>query len=224
MRKVSEILDSLITLTLDEVEMYPSIQAKIWSTLGRVSELIDTILDNFMYRSLQAGIGSQVVEVLADTAVALASANVELIAKKVIGRLCRVIDRTCHEPTQYLEDHTMWEDIAILARYLLMLSFNNSLDVADHLPYLFHAITFLVGTGSLNMKASTHGLAINTIHSLCTCSELSFTEKTQKALRLALDEFSLPKFYLLFGISEVKSSAVTAFRSPCKQSQERWVV
>ena len=32
-------------------------------------------------------------------------------------------------------------------------------------------------------------------------------------LKLALTEFSLPKFYQLFGISKVKSAAVSAFRS-----------
>ena len=31
-------------------------------------------------------------------------------------------------PTVNLERHLMWDDIAILARYLLMLSFNNCLD------------------------------------------------------------------------------------------------
>lgn len=30
------------------------------------------------------------VEIMADTAVALASANVQLVAKKIIGRMCRV--------------------------------------------------------------------------------------------------------------------------------------
>lgn len=45
------------------------------------------------------------------------------------------------------------------------------------------------------------------IQSLC------LVEEAQRVLRLSLDEFSLPKFYLLFGISKVKSAAVTAFRS-----------
>lgn len=97
------------------------------------------------------------------------------MAKKVIGRLCRVMDKTCTNPTQFLEQHMMWDDIAILARYLLMLSFNNCLDVARHLPYLFHTVTFLVCSGSLSMRASTHGLVINIIHSLCTCTKPSFT-------------------------------------------------
>jgi len=29
------ILDKLITLTIEEVEMYPSVQAKIWGNIGK---------------------------------------------------------------------------------------------------------------------------------------------------------------------------------------------
>ncbi|XP_063696354.1 neurofibromin isoform X2 [Culicoides brevitarsis] len=222
-RKVSQILEKLINLTVEQREMYPSIQAKIWGSIGQIPELIDMVLDNFIQKSVAAGLGTIQVEIMADTAVALASANVQLVAKKVIGRLCRVIDKTCTSPYQYLEQHMLWDDIAILARYLLMLSFNNCLDVARHLPYLFHSVTFLVCTGSLSMRASTHGLVINIIHSLCTCTKPSFSEDTQRVLRLSLDEFSLPKFYLLFGISKVKSAAVTAFRSSCRHPNDRWL-
>lgn len=221
-KQVAHILEKLIVLTIEEVEMYPSIQAKIWGSIGQVPELIDMVLDNFIHRSVRSGLGSPMVEIMADTAVALASANVQLVAKKVIGRLCKVVDKTCQSPTQLLEQHMMWDDIAILARYLLMLSFNNCLDVARHLPYLFHTVTFLVCSGSLSMRASTHGLVINIIHSLCTCTKPSFSEETQRVLRLSLDEFSLPKFYLLFGISKVKSAAVTAFRSSYRHPNERW--
>lgn len=221
-KQVTKILEKLITLTIEEVEMYPSIQAKIWSTIGRLPDLIDTVLDNFIQRSVSFGLGSPTVEIMADTAVALASGNVQLVAKKVIGRLCRVVDKTCTSPTPLLEQHTRWDDIAILARYLLMLSFNNCLDVGKHLPYLFHTVTFLVCSGSLSMRASTHGLVINSIHSLCTCSSPSFSEDTYRILRMSLDEFSLPKFYLLFGISKVKSAAGTAFRSSYKHSNEKW--
>lgn len=40
---------------------------------------------------------------------------------------------------------------------------------------------------------------------------------------MSLDEFSLPKFYLLFGISKVKSAAVTAFRSSYRHAGDRWL-
>lgn len=98
-----QILEKLITLTIEETQMYPSIQAKIWSTIGRLPDLIDVVLDNFIQRSVRNGLGSSIVEIMADTAVALASGNVQLVAKKVIGKLCRVIDKTCTSPTTLLE-------------------------------------------------------------------------------------------------------------------------
>uniref|UniRef100_A0A4W4FPH0 Neurofibromin n=1 Tax=Electrophorus electricus TaxID=8005 RepID=A0A4W4FPH0_ELEEL len=212
-QRVTAILDKLITMTINEKQMYPSIQAKIWGSLGQISDLLDVVLDSFIKTSATGGLGSIKAEVMADTAVALASGNVKLVSSKVIGRMCKIIDKTCLSPTPTLEQHLMWDDIAILARYMLMLSFNNSLDVATHLPYLFHVVTLLVATGPLSLRASTHGLVINIIHSLCTCSQLNFSEETKQVLRLSLTEFSLPKFYLLFGISKVKSAAVIAFRS-----------
>jgi len=44
----------------------------------------------FCQRSVTGGLGSIQAEIMADTAVALASANVQLFSKKVIFRLCRV--------------------------------------------------------------------------------------------------------------------------------------
>jgi len=82
-QKVAMILDKLITLTIEEVEMYPSIQAKIWGSLGQVQDLIDMVLDSFIKRSVTGGLGSGQAEIMADTAVALASANVQLVARKV---------------------------------------------------------------------------------------------------------------------------------------------
>lgn len=84
----------------------------------------------------------------------------------------------------------MWDDIAILARYMLMLSFNNSLDVAAHLPYLFHVVTLLVATGPLSLRASTHGLVINIIHSLCTCSQLNFSGECLKRFPQAMQAYT----------------------------------
>ena len=103
-----------------------------------------------------------------------------------------------------------------------MLSFNNSLDVSRHLPYLFHIVTFLVCAGPVSMRASTHGLVINIIHSLCTCTKPVFSEEALRVLRLSLDEFSLAKFYQLFGISNVNNPATTAFRSAHRVAGERW--
>ncbi|KFD70579.1 hypothetical protein M514_02099 [Trichuris suis] len=210
---VSRVLDKLITLTIEEFEMYPSIQAKIWGNVGQVSELLDLILDRFIRQSIAGGLGSVQAEVLADTAVTLAAANTELVSDILIRRLMHLLEKSCLNPQTCLEEHILWDDIALLARYLLFLSFNNCLDVITHLPVLFHFVIVLVNTGPLALRASVHGLVVNIIHSLCTCPS-SFTEGTKTNLRLALTEFFLPKFYRLFGVSNltVKTVAATAFR------------
>ncbi|XP_030848330.1 neurofibromin isoform X1 [Strongylocentrotus purpuratus] len=214
--KLTVVLDKLIHMTITEKQMYPSIQAKVWGNIGQVEDLIDCVLDSFIKTSVSGG-GLPRAEVMADTAVALASANVKLVSAKVIERLCNILEKTSLSPTATLEKHLMWDDIAILTRYLLMLSFDNCLDVANNLPALFHIITMLVSTGPLALRASIHGLVINIIHSLCTCSQLKFSEETQKVLHLALTEFSLTRFKKMFGISKVKSATVAAFRSSYRE-------
>ncbi|XP_033102144.1 neurofibromin-like [Anneissia japonica] len=215
--RLNVILDKLITMTIDEKEMYPSIQAKIWGTIGQVEDILDNVLDSFIKNSATGGLGSPRAEVMAETAVALASANVKLFSAKVIERLCKVLEKTCNAPTPNLEMHLMWNDLAILARYLLMLSFNNRLDVANNLPALFHITTMLASTGPPPLRASIHGLVTNIIHSLCTCSQLEFTGDTIRVLQLSLTELSLPHYYDLFGLDKDKSAAVTAFRSSYKE-------
>ncbi|XP_076800619.1 neurofibromin-like isoform X2 [Clavelina lepadiformis] len=210
--KVKAIIGQLIELTIAEKNFYPSVQTKIWGNLGKMSGLIDMILESFIETSSQGGLGSVKAEVMADTSVALAANNMKLVSSKIINRLCHIVDKTSLRPTPTLEKHKNWDEIAILARYLLMLSFNNNLDVATHLPYLFHLVSLLLSTGPASLRASIHGLVINIIHSLLTCRQLEFQDDTQRILRLSLTGFDLPKFYQFFGIPNVKSAADTAFK------------
>ncbi|KAI1285846.1 Neurofibromin [Halotydeus destructor] len=57
-QRVSAILDKLITLTIEEVEMHPSIQAKIWGNIRQVADLLDMVLDSFIKRSVTGGLSS----------------------------------------------------------------------------------------------------------------------------------------------------------------------
>ncbi|XP_068507377.1 neurofibromin isoform X8 [Syngnathus scovelli] len=82
-QRVTAILDKLITMTINEKQMYPSIQAKIWGSLGQITDLLDVVLDSFIKTSATGGLGSIKAEVMADTAVALASGNVKLVSSKV---------------------------------------------------------------------------------------------------------------------------------------------
>ena len=47
-QKVALILDKLITMTIEEVDMYPSIQSKIWGNIGQIGDLLDMVLDSFI--------------------------------------------------------------------------------------------------------------------------------------------------------------------------------
>uniref|UniRef100_H2ZAB4 Neurofibromin n=1 Tax=Ciona savignyi TaxID=51511 RepID=H2ZAB4_CIOSA len=173
--KVKAVIEQLVDLTVCEKEFYLSVQTKIWGNLGKMTSLVDMVLEAFIDTSSKGGMGSIKAEVMADTSVALAAHNMKLVSSKIIKRLCRIIDKTSLMPTPTLEKHKDWEEIAILARlYLLMLSFNNNLDVAAHLPYLFHLVSLLLSTGPLSLRASIHGLVVNIIHSLLTCKQIEF--------------------------------------------------
>ena len=62
--------------------------------------------------------------------------------------------------------------------------------VASHIPYLFHLVTLLVSTGPPTIRASIHGLVINIIQSLCTCSCIKFSGE----LVLRYSEYRRPSF------------------------------
>ena len=47
--------------------------------------------------------------------------------------------------------------------------------VASHIPYLLHLVSLLVSTGPPTIRASIHGLVINIIQSLCTCTCIKFS-------------------------------------------------
>lgn len=53
------------------------------SLCPQITDLLDVVLDSFIKTSATGGLGSIKAEVMADTAVALASGNVKLVSSKV---------------------------------------------------------------------------------------------------------------------------------------------
>lgn len=54
--------------------------------VSQITDLLDVVLDSFIKTSATGGLGSIKAEVMADTAVALASGNVKLVSSKVSRR------------------------------------------------------------------------------------------------------------------------------------------
>ncbi|KAI9310474.1 hypothetical protein BX666DRAFT_2126182 [Dichotomocladium elegans] len=194
--KAKEVLRLLVDLTVARTDMYKLIQAKIWKTLGKVDEVLNLVLDVFTLYSIQHGIGSAQAEAMADTLVTLS--NVALRGK-VISRLRKALLKTSSKPTRNLNDHPLWTEIAVLIRFILMLSFNNRGPVKSYIPEIFHIVTLVVGVGPSFLRASVHGLVVNMIQSLCTSMPL--TETNFKKMQLILTELSDSKSRVLFGLA-----------------------
>ncbi|KAI9261580.1 hypothetical protein BDA99DRAFT_547292 [Phascolomyces articulosus] len=202
--KTKEVLRLLIDLTVARTDMYKLVQAKIWKTIGKVDDILNIVLDSFILFSNQHGVGSTQAEAMADTFVTLSNVAVR---GKVISRLRKVLQKTSFKPTRMLTDHPTWTEIAVLIRFILMLSFNNRGPVKSYIPEIFHVVSLVVGVGSTMMRASVHGLVVNMIQSLCTSMPL--TETNVKKLQLVLTELSDSKARLLFGLLKPHANAFT---------------
>jgi hypothetical protein len=67
--------------------LYTAVQSKIWSTLGKVDEITNIIIDEFVQYAVDHGISSPQSEIVANTIVTLSSVN---IRGKIIAKLRKV--------------------------------------------------------------------------------------------------------------------------------------
>ncbi|KAI8983424.1 hypothetical protein BDB01DRAFT_790689 [Pilobolus umbonatus] len=201
--KTKELLRLLIDITLIG-EMYKLVQAKIWKTIGKVDEILNLVIETFLQFSNEHGLGSIQAEAMADTMVTLSNVTVRA---KLIATLRKIIQRTSFIPTRMLTNHGSWLEITILLRFILMLSFNNRGPVKTLVPEIFYIITLVAGIGPTLVRATVHGIVINTTQSLSTSMPLS--EANRKKMQLILSELSESKCRLLFGLNIQSTNAFT---------------
>ena len=184
--------------------MYNIVQAKIWKTLGKVDDLINLVLDAFVHFSVEHGVGSAQTEAMADTFVTLSNVAVR---GKVIARLRKVLQRTSLKPSRILTEHPAWTEIAVLIRFILMLSFNIQGPVKPYIPEMFHIVSMLAATGPTLIRTSVHGLTVNVIQTACTTMPLP--EGSLKKMQFLLTDISDSKHRLLFGLTKPHANAFT---------------
>ncbi|KAF7721136.1 Ras GTPase activating protein ira2, partial [Apophysomyces ossiformis] len=202
--KTTDVLRSLIDMTVARADMYKYVQDKVWKTLARVDDMINPILDAFVQYSVDHGVGSPQAESMADTIVTMSSVAVR---GKVISRLRKVIQHTSLRPCRSLTEHVSWPEIAVLLRFILMLSFNNAGPVKLYLPETFHIVSLLAATGPTLTRVSVHELVVNVIHTLCTGMPLS--EENVKKLHFVLNDVCDSKSRIYFGITKHHANAFT---------------
>lgn len=170
-----------------------------------MDEIINLVIDCFVQYSVENGVGSMQAEIIADTLVTMSSVS---IRGKVVSRMRRVIERTSIQPCRYLTEHPSWNEIAVLLRFILMLSFNNAGPVMPYIPEIFHIVSVLVVTGPTLIRTSVHELVVNTIHTLCTMG-IPLVDDNIKKLQFVLNDVCDSKNRVSFGLTKQHANAFT---------------
>ncbi|KAJ1541659.1 Neurofibromin 1, partial [Cladochytrium tenue] len=194
-QKLKSLMKLLIEMTIQHVELFHLVQSRVWRIIGAIDDLLPLVLELLVQSAVDNGIGSQHAEIAANTIITLAQANSDLVPGKIIFRLIRCLEADAPN----LVEQPIWQEVTVLIRMLLMISFNNLLDVRHFLPELCYALTLSVGLGKPLVRASVHAICVNMVHSLCTQSSLG--QPTQEVLRAILDNLSSDQMMRLFNVS-----------------------
>ncbi|KAG1226630.1 hypothetical protein G6F35_002849 [Rhizopus arrhizus] len=192
-------------MTINKMELYKHVQAKVWEVLAKVDDIANVVIDCFVQYSVEKGVGSVEAEMIADTLVTMSSV---LIRGKLISRMRRAIEGTSIQPCRKLIEHKSWSEITVLLRFILMLSFNSFGAAMDHLPEIYHIVTVLVATGPTFIRSSVHKLVVNTIHNLCT-TDGYLPEENRRKLHYILNDVCDSKNRVLFGLTKQMANAFT---------------
>ena len=85
---------------------------------------------------------------------------------KIVSRLMSAIEATGQsDPKHELSEHKLFPKIALLSRFLLMVSFDNLIDVQHHLPEVVFVCSILFAHGDWVHRVTIHRLLINLVHS-----------------------------------------------------------
>jgi neurofibromin 1 len=104
-----------------------------------------------------------------------------------------------------LDQNPAWNEICVLARINLMLSFTpaNPLSAQLFLPELIHIITLLVGIGPTMVRQTIYGLFINLLQSMA--SSKATDEMNATTLQHALEKAQTPLIMCCFGLVQLGS-------------------
>ncbi|RPA79455.1 hypothetical protein BJ508DRAFT_415934 [Ascobolus immersus RN42] len=191
--RLGAIAKRLIDATLGEDLLYSLFLQNAWSIISQEESLLEVFVDELVKAAIAAGFGHPECEMIASIC---ASFRTSGIRGKVCAKLRKVLHKTSIKPTRQLTDNSHWNEISVLLRICLALSFDSKDQAEMHLPELFHIITLTIGCGPLLFRSSVHSLLVNTVQSICSYSVLP--EENLQQLKAILASLSEPKYCLLF--------------------------
>ncbi|KAH9267815.1 hypothetical protein BASA83_009754 [Batrachochytrium salamandrivorans] len=220
--KVTQVLTTLIHLTLKERENFLAIQTHVWSVIGQHEVLLPITINLFIETAKNLPFAANETEILANTLITLASPNSHAVSGVIIRALRHALSSTYVKPRTSVVDHSAWGLVQILLRFTLMLSFDDKLCLSIYIADLFHALTLVVGLGSPILRRTVHGIVLNTLQVLLATSGLG--ETNISGLHIALDKLHDPKYARMFAISSpiaASSSSTTSSASMVSSYRNR---
>jgi len=163
--KVAGIFRKLIDVATSDVSLGITLEQSIWPAICHDEVHTEILIEELIKAALGFGIDHKRTDMLGSIVISLKTVTVR---GKIISRLRKALNRTSLRPTRYLPDNAVWDEICLLLRLCLSMSFDSGVQSQLYLPELFHIVTMLSNTGSPDVRSTIHQLLINTIHALCT--------------------------------------------------------
>lgn len=152
------------------LQLKVNILAQVWKPIGQVEDVqfVTLAVKCCLKKAIDAGIGSMRADIIGEIIYTMSAENTQLVGGKVIAEIMEAMEATGDKQISDLSESESWPKISVLLRILLVLSFDDMIGVRQYLPELFHLVLMLFATGSAPVRACSHGLLINLVHSLYT--------------------------------------------------------
>jgi neurofibromin 1 len=203
--RLAVIARKVIDITVNEPKLYTSFQQNAWLIIGKDEGLLDVFLDELIKAAMNFGFGSDGAETIGSIC---SSFETLTIRSKVIARLRKALNRTSLRATRHLADNPVWNEICVLLKICLAISFDSRVQAQMFLPELFHVITMVVNCGQSQVRSAVHSLLVNTVHSISTSFPLEEANLAQ--LKQTLISLNEPKMCLLFSLNRPTSRDAVA--------------
>ena len=210
--KASEVMKALVTTTVANPTIAPSILMKEWALLGSIPDLLDMVVEVLTQYKDNEPKSDKEMSILQDIAMAASSKYPKLMFGKLIAHTCNLLHETHRAPTSNLSTHTSWPQISLAIRLILPLSFDAlDFEMEHFLPEIFFVILMVFGSGSEDIRETVHELFVNSLHALYTrllnsheqakdqVEEEAWTHKIPQIM----SEVVQLSFRLYFGISRI---------------------
>ncbi|KAL2265612.1 hypothetical protein VTJ83DRAFT_6712 [Remersonia thermophila] len=186
--KIAALFRRLLDIAVSEAPPAFALEQSVWPAIAQDEALLEIFVDEMVKMALALGFEDEQTETLTSVA---ASIGTVTLRGRIMSRLRKALNRCSRGPARYLPDNAGWNEVCVLLRFCLALSFDSGVQAQMFLPEICHVVTMLANTGLPEVRTMVHRLLINTLHSACTSFALG--ENQIAKLRATIETLSDPK-------------------------------